>query len=235
MATDTKLTYVLKLFVRNRSYLSDGATHASAIISAFSAFVAPWNNPRNSSLNVAAHYDVCNEMFESFLSRDMTYSCAIWSPGPLALKETLETAQLRKIHHVIRAAKIQSSDHVLEIGTGWGKFAIETVRTTNCSVTSVTLSKDQKTTAEQRIAAAGFSDRIKVILCDYRRLPTPEVLYDKVVSIEMVEHVGQQYLETYFGTVDRLLKPEGGIAVFQSTTIPESVSYCDVLVVAKVC
>ena len=174
-------------------------------------------------------------MFESFLSLDMTYSCAIWSRGPPDLTETLETAQLRKIHHVIRAAQLQSSDHVLEIGTGWGKFAIEAVRMTNCSVTSVTLSKDQKTTAEQRIAAAGFSDRIKVLLCDYRTLPTPEVLYDKFVSIEMVEHVGPQYLETYFGTVDRLLRPNGGIAVFQSTTMPESVSYYNTLVVARVC
>ena len=235
METGNLLTYAPKLFIRNRSYLADGATYASVLISAFSAFVAPWNNPRNSSLNVAAHYDVCNEMFESFLSPDMTYSCAIWSQGPHDLKETLETAQLRKIHHVIRAAKIQSSDHVLEIGTGWGKFAIEAVRSINCSVTSVTLSKDQKTTAEQRIAAAGFSDRIKVILCDYRTLSRPEVPYDKVVSIEMVEHVGSQYLETYFGTVDRLLKPEGGVAVFQSTTKPESVSYRNVFVVAKVC
>ena len=224
MVTDDQLTSVPKLFIRNRSYLSDGATNASAIFSAFSALLSPLNDPRNSSLNVAAHYDVCNEMFESFLSPDMTYSCAMWSQDPPGLKETLETAQLRKIHHVIRAAKIQPSDHVLEIGTGWGKFAIEAVRTTNCSVTSVTLSKDQKTTAEQRIAAAGFSDRIKVLLCDYRKLPTPEVLFDKFVSIEMVEHVGPQYLETYFGTVDRLLKPDGGIAVFQSTTMPESVS-----------
>jgi len=172
---------------------------------------------------VAAHYDVCNEMFESFLSADMTYSCPIWESAAIDDGESLEIAQVRKLRHIIRAANIQSSDHVLEIGTGWGSFAIEAVRATNCSVTSVTLSKDQKATAEQRIAAEGFSSKITVLFRDYRELPVPNVLYDKIVSIEMVEHVGPQFLETYFGIVDSLLNAENGTAVFQSTTIPESI------------
>lgn len=163
-------------------------------------------------------------MFESFLSADMTYSCPIWSQNPIDEGESLESAQLRKLHHIIRTADIQPTDHVLEIGTGWGSFAIEAVRSTGCTVTSITLSKDQKMTAEERIDAEGLSDKIEVLLCDYRELPTPGTLYDKVVSIEMVEHVGPQYLETYFGVVDWLLKPDSGMAVFQSTTLPESVS-----------
>ena len=189
-----------------------------------SGWLHPVNNPSNACLNVAAHYDVCNEMFESFLSPDMTYSCPIWNKLSPDDDESLENAQLRKLHHIISAAKIQPTDHVLEIGTGWGSFAIEAVRTTGCTVTSMTLSKDQKATAEDRIAAEGFSDRIEVLLCDYRQIPVPNELYDKVVSIEMVEHVGPRYLETYFGAIDRLLKPDHGIAVFQSTTMPESVS-----------
>lgn len=168
-------------------------------------------------------------MFEAFLSPDMTYSCPIWTQTPPHADESLEDAQLQKIHHIISAADIQPTDHVLEIGTGWGRFAIEAVRTTGCTVTSVTLSKDQKGTAEARIAAEGFSGKIRILLCDYHEIPKPEGLYDKFISLEMIEHVGPQYLETYFGKVNQLLKPVGGIAVFQSTTMPESVSVCSVL------
>ena len=165
-------------------------------------------------------------MFESFLSPDMTYSCPIWNETSPDDGESLKNAQLRKLHHIISAANIQPTDHILEIGTGWGSFAIEAARTTGCTVTSVTLSKDQKATAEDRIAAEGFSDRINVLLCDYRQIPMPNELYDRIVSIEMIEHVGPRYLETYFGVIDRLLKPDHGIAVLQSTTMSESVSSC---------
>jgi cyclopropane-fatty-acyl-phospholipid synthase len=138
----------------------------------------------------------------------------------------LEQAQMRKLRRFITNAKIKQDDHVLEIGTGWGSFAILAVRETACRVTSLTLSIEQKALAEQRIEQAGFTDRIQVLLCDYRALPTPKDgnLYDKVVSIEMLEAVGKEYLDTYFQCVDRLLKPQGGIAVFQCITMPESVS-----------
>lgn len=177
----------------------------------------------NSQSNVAAHYDVCNKMFESFLSADITYSCPIWKSAAIDDGESLEIAQVRKSRHIIRAANIQSSNHVLEIGTGWGSFAIGAVRATNCSVTSINLSKDQKATAEQRIAAEGFSSKINLLFCDYRELPVPKVFYDKIVSIEMIEHVGPQFLETYFEIVDRLFNAENGTAVFQSSTIPDSI------------
>lgn len=164
-------------------------------------------------------------MFAAFLSEDMTYSCPIWSPVPQpgSQDETLEDAQERKLQYIITSAKIKSSDHVLEIGTGWGSFAISAVRKTGCRITSLTLSKEQKELAEKRIEAAGYTDRIKVLLCDYRALPAPAGrLYDKVVSIEMLEAVGREYLETYFQCVDRLLRPDGGIAVFQCITMPET-------------
>ena len=164
-------------------------------------------------------------MFAAFLSEDMTYSCPIWRPksDPKFVIETLEDAQTTKLQYFITQARIKYSDHVLEIGTGWGSFAMQAVRKTGCKVTSLTLSKEQKELAEKRIAAAGLSDRIKVLLCDYRALPTPKGgLYDKVVSIEMLEAVGREYLDTYFECVDRLVKPDGGIGVFQCITIPES-------------
>ena len=164
-------------------------------------------------------------MFAAFLSDDMTYSCPIWLPNsdPKSKDERLEDAQETKLQHFITYARIKPSDHVLEIGTGWGSFAIAAVRKTGCRITSLTLSKEQKELAEQRIADAGYTDNIEVLLCDYRALPTPrEGLYDKVVSIEMLEAVGREYLDTYFHCIDRLLKPGGGIAVFQCITMPET-------------
>ena len=164
-------------------------------------------------------------MFAAFLSEDMTYSCPIWAPlsDPKSASETLEQAQETKLQYFIDAAKIKSTDRVLEIGTGWGSFAIAAVRATGCRITSVTLSREQKELAEGRIAAAGFADNTEVLLCDYRALPMPkEGPYDKIVSIEMLEAVGREYLEIYFNCIHKLLKPEGGIGVFQCITIPEA-------------
>ena len=164
-------------------------------------------------------------MFAAFLSDDMTYSCPIWLPkgDPESALETLEEAQETKLQYFITQARIKGADHVLEIGTGWGSFAMAAVKKTGCRVTSLTLSKEQKELAEKRIAVAGYTDRIKVLLCDYRALPQPEEgFYDKVVSIEMLEAVGREYLDMYFECINRLLKPHGGIAVFQCITMPEN-------------
>ena len=162
-------------------------------------------------------------MFAAFLSPDMTYSCPVWrlQANDSSREETLEEAQMTKLHRFIYGARIKSTDHVLEIGTGWGSFAIEAVRKTGCRVTSLTLSKEQKALAEERIRAAGFADRIDVKLLDYRALPVPQQPYDKIVSIEMLEAVGEEFLGTYFSCVDRLLKKDGGIAMFQCITMPE--------------
>lgn len=161
-------------------------------------------------------------MFAAFLSDDMTYSCPIWKPKSSAAEkdETLEAAQMTKLNRFIDGAHIKPTDHVLEIGTGWGSFAIEAVRKTGCRVTSLTLSIEQKALAEKRIAAAGFTENIEVKLMDYRALPTPKVPYDKIISIEMLEAVGKEYLETYFSCIHRLLKKDG-TAVFQCITMPE--------------
>ena len=161
-------------------------------------------------------------MFAAFLSEDMTYSCPIWKPQSSAdeKEEALEEAQMTKLNRFIEGAHIKPTDRVLEIGTGWGSFAIEAVRKTGCRVTTLTLSIEQKALAEKRVAAAGFTDNIEVRLMDYRAIPTPKVPYDKVISIEMLEAVGREYLETYFSCIHRLLKKDG-IAVFQCITMPE--------------
>jgi cyclopropane-fatty-acyl-phospholipid synthase len=207
------------MFLVNRANLDDATTWASSIFSGInflmnSRFV---NSVSNAINNISAHYDISNDMFASFLSKDMTYSCAIFE----SKDESLETAQYRKLDRVIRQARLQPEDHVLEIGSGWGSFAIRAVQKTGCRVTTLTLSIEQKVLAEERIRASGLQDKISVVLCDYRK-HVPEKSYDKIVSIEMIEAVGKEFLETYFAKVDECLKKDGGIAVFQVITMPET-------------
>lgn len=202
--------------------MGNGETWISSLSSAISSVARSTNTLSNALLNISAHYDISNDMFAAFLSPDMTYSCAIWDKEPTldATTESLERAQYRKLHRFIDGAKIKSTDRVLEIGTGWGSFAIEAVRRTGCQVTSLTLSKEQKILAEERIEAVGYTDKIEVKLMDYRALEVAEP-FDKIVSIEMLEAVGKEYLATYFKAINRLLKPDGGIAMFQCITMPE--------------
>ncbi|KAG8527490.1 uncharacterized protein KY384_007642 [Bacidia gigantensis] len=210
---------------RKRKRLSNATTITSSFASSLTSLARGTNTMANARLNISAHYDISNAMFAAFLSEDMTYSCPIWAPesSPKSRTESLEDAQHRKLQYFITAAKIKSTDHVLEIGTGWGSFAIEAVKTTGCRVTSLTLSREQKELADNRIAAAGCTENVEVLLCDYRALPMPkEGPYDKVVSIEMLEAVGREYLKTYFNCIHKLLKPEGGIGVFQCITMPEA-------------
>lgn len=225
--TCSDLVAFFKLMILNRSSVSAG-TLTATLTSSLTGFLRATNTLSNAQLNIAAHYDISNAMFAAFLSPDMTYSCPIWLPksDPQSEEETLEEAQDRKLARFISNARLKSTDRVLEIGTGWGSLALKAARETGCSVTSLTLSKEQKQLAEDKIEAAGLSDKIKVLLCDYRKLEVPaEGRFDKVISIEMLEAVGREFLDTYFQCVDKLLKPEGGIAVFQCITIPEAV--CD--------
>ncbi|KAK8231367.1 Mycolic acid cyclopropane synthetase-domain-containing protein [Phyllosticta capitalensis] len=220
------LTAFFDLFIMNRAALSNGSTLTSSLAGTLAGLARRANTLQNSRLNIAAHYDISNEMFAAFLSPDMTYSCPIWLPlmEPASALETLEDAQMRKLDRFIDNAKLKSSDHVLEIGTGWGSLAIRAVARTGCRITSLTLSVEQKELAEDRIREAGLQDRIQVLLCDYRNCPLPDdrPAYDKLISIEMLEAVGPEFLVTYFKQVDRLLKKEGGIAVFQCITMPET-------------
>jgi cyclopropane-fatty-acyl-phospholipid synthase len=220
------LTAFFKLFIVNKAHLANGTTLSSNLAGRLSALIRRTNTLTNARLHISAHYDISNDMFAAFLSPDMTYSCPIWLPrsDPQSTQEKLEDAQERKLMRFINNARIKSTDHVLEIGTGWGSFAILAAQTTGCRVTSLTLSSEQKSLAEDRIREAGLSDKITVLLCDYRSLPVPpeSEKYDKVVSIEMLEAVGAEFLTTYFRCIDKLMKSEGGVAVFQCITMPES-------------
>ncbi|KIS70920.1 uncharacterized protein UMAG_11249 [Mycosarcoma maydis] len=229
---------VFDLFILNRASLSnlESISVASTLISSAQGLLNKrYANTKVGSLrNIGAHYDISNTMYKAFLSRDMTYSCAVFDTldadvsGPLLDRlnqqtRALEEAQQNKLRLIIKRANIRRGDRVLEIGTGWGSFAMEAVRMTGCTVDSVTLSVEQKALAEQRIAAAGMQANIKVHLMDYRDFPSSWTdRFDRVCSIEMLEAVGIEFLPTYFGCVDRVLKRQGGVAVFQCITMPES-------------
>ncbi len=165
------------------------------------------NTKKNSSKNIRDHYDLSNQFFSLLLDDSMTYSSGIFPQGG----ESLAEAQIAKLDAIIRKARIRSTDQVLEIGSGWGSFAIRAVQTTGCTVTTTTISPAQKELAEARIKAAGLSDKITVLLTDYRDL---EGSFDKVISIEMIEAVGHAFLDTYFGKIQDVLRPNG-IAVIQ--------------------
>ncbi|THV00553.1 cyclopropane-fatty-acyl-phospholipid synthase [Dendrothele bispora CBS 962.96] len=185
-------------------------------------------------LNAMASYDQSNELFKAFLSDEMMYSCALWSdaeggvrgdvePGMGPTPGDLEAAQRRKIHHVLRKARVRPGHRILEFGSGWGGLAIEAARTFGCEVDTLTLSIEQKKLAEERIKAAGLQDRIRVHLMDYREIPAEfEKAFDAFISIEMLEHVGSKHYHQYFKLVDFALKSRNATVVVSSSTFPES-------------
>lgn len=220
------LTAVFEFFIRNSSATNKPATAGLwpwLVGKPFRAMLSGSNDIKNAQMNAKAHYSQSNEMFSSFLSADMTYSAPIWLPksDPGSQTETLERAQLRKLEYALRQTRVQASDHVLEIGTGWGSFAIMAARTTGCRVTTVTPSDEQKQLAEERIRDAGMDGRVEVLKADYRELGGLGS-FDKIVSIEMIEHVGHDFLDIFFECMDRYLKVEGGIGYFQCITFPET-------------
>ena len=171
------------------------------------------NTRAGSRRNIAAHYDLGNPLFELFLDESMMYSSAIFADAD----ESLEVAQWRKLERICRKLDLKPGDHLVEIGTGWGGLAVHAASRFGCRVTTTTISKEQHALALERVAAAGLSDRVTVLLNDYRDLQGE---YDKLVSIEMVEAIGHQYLETYLAKCASLLKPDG-LALIQAITIED--------------
>ncbi|VFR37180.1 Cyclopropane-fatty-acyl-phospholipid synthase, plant type [plant metagenome] len=169
------------------------------------------NTRDGSRRNIAAHYDLGNALFERFLDPSMMYSAAVFD----AAHDTLALAQRNKLARICRKLELKPTDHLLEIGTGWGGMAIHAAQRHGCRVTTTTLSKEQYDTACARVAAAGLQDRVTVLLEDYRDLSGQ---YDKLVSIEMIEAVGHRYLPTYFHQCASLLKPDG-LMLLQAITI----------------
>ncbi|MFE9580716.1 class I SAM-dependent methyltransferase [Nocardia sp. NPDC006044] len=174
------------------------------------------NSETNSRSNIARHYDLSNNLFELFLDETLTYSSALFpATAPPPRWADLAAAQQAKIDRILDRAGVGPGTRLLEIGTGWGELALRAAAR-GAQVRSVTLSTEQRALALNRIAAAGLSDRVSIDLLDYRQVRGE---FDAVVSVEMIEAVGYEYLETFFETIDRVLAP-GGRAVIQAITMP---------------
>lgn len=190
-------------------------------LTTFLGGIARWvwrNTPYVSHENVKAHYDLGNSFYELMLDRrTMAYTCAVYnSPN-----ESLEQAQLNKLRLVINKADLRPTDYVVELGCGWGGFALEAARSVGCKVMAVNLSGEQVKYARDRAAAEGLSDKVEFRQMDYR-LVEGEQKFDKVVSIGMMEHVGHYDLPTFFKTADRLLKPDGVLVIHMITFLDQS-------------
>ena len=169
------------------------------------------NSLTGSRRNIEAHYDLSNDLFAAFLDETMSYSSALFDESLPWADQALEEAQLRKVHAILDQARVGEATRVLEIGTGWGALAVEAARR-GAQVTTVTLSAEQAALAQERVDEAGLTDRVDIRIQDYREV---DGTYDAVVSVEMIEAVGEEYWPTYFSTLDERLAP-GGVAAVQA-------------------
>ncbi|QRV77324.1 cyclopropane-fatty-acyl-phospholipid synthase [Ceratobasidium sp. AG-Ba] len=266
------LVALFKIFLLNREELAGMQSSPISVLFNMSQRLTSirfLNTLSNSRSNISAHYDISNQMFQAFLSPDMSYSCAIFptldddvildgkhyklrekehvnsssgnnyssavtivpdshkSPRNSEARDELYEAQMIKMRYLIEKLKIPAhSDktvRVLEIGSGWGALAILLTETYPfIEVDSITLSSEQKSLAEERIRAAGVEARARIWLMDYRSIPESwSGIFDRVISIEMVEAVGLEFLSTYWGVVERCMKPREAVGVVQSSTMPE--------------
>ena len=204
------------IMLRNRSALEglDGLASLPATLIGAARHRMRRNSQGGSRRNIHAHYDLGNEFFRIFLDRDMSYSSAVYDTG----EETLDEAGAAKLDRLCRKLGLKAEDHLLDIGCGWGGLAVHAARRFGCRVTAITVSKEQHRFARERVADSGLGDRVEVLLMDYRRV---QGRFDKIVSVEMVEAVGHDYLERYFAACSRLLR-EGGLMALQAIVIRDS-------------
>lgn len=215
-STDDLVT-VIRILARNRDVLD--RMNQNAVVKASQLLLKTWYKSRKNSIdgsrkNIAEHYDLSNDFFKLFLDSTMMYSSAVFKEP----STTLEQASNDKKELICQKLQLKPMDHLVEIGSGWGGFAIYAAQNYGCKVTTITISQAQYDEAVERVAAAGLSHRVDVQLKDYRLL---EGEYDKLVSIEMIEAVGEQYLSTYFKKCYELLKPNG-LALIQAITIEDA-------------
>ncbi len=209
------LTALVQVFLRNRDVLDGLETGAVRLLEPVRAarHALNRNTRRGSKRNIVAHYDLGNALFEQFLDETMTYSCGIFERPESSMRE----ASIAKYDRICRKLGLTDRDHVIEIGTGWGGFAIHAASNYGCRVTTTTISGEQHRLAKERVVAAGVAERVTLLRQDYRDL---EGTYDKLVSIEMIEAVGHQYHRRYFERCAELLEPHG-LAAIQAITIQD--------------
>jgi cyclopropane-fatty-acyl-phospholipid synthase len=209
------LLALIRIFLANRHVMDDmdyGLSRLKAPLYKLGHWLSR-NTREGSRRNISAHYDIGNELFALFLDPAMMYSSAYYREASMNLDE----AAIAKLDLVCRKLDLGPDDHLLEIGTGWGGLAIHAASQYGCRVTTTTISREQHAWAASRIRDAGLDDRITLLLQDYRDLGGR---YDKLVSIEMIEAIGHQYLDTYFAKCASLLKPDGAM-LLQAITITD--------------
>ena len=210
-----ELVDVIRVLAANRDLLARMDEGAARLYGGLLRVVHRFhrNSIEGSRRNISAHYDLGNDFFASWLDARMQYSSALYRSA----SDSLDAAQENKLARICDRLALGPGDHLLEIGTGWGGLAEYAAHRTGCRVTTTTISREQFDFAKRRIAEAGLDDRVEVLLRDYRDL---EGRYDKLVSVEMIEAVGAEYLDTYLATVSDRLKPEG-LALIQAITIED--------------
>lgn len=208
-----ELETLVRILLQNRNVMDNMDTGAAVLLTPVRKLFHWFNrNTRaGSRRNIAAHYDLGNDFYSLWLDPEMMYSCAYY-PTP---ESDLDEAAVAKLDRICRKLDLQATDQVVEIGTGWGGFAIHAASNYGCHVTTTTISNEQYEYAKARISALGLGDRITLLKNDYRDL---EGRYDKLVSIEMIEAVGYEYLDTFFEKCSSLLKPDGEM-LLQAITI----------------
>jgi cyclopropane-fatty-acyl-phospholipid synthase len=209
----TDLVGLVRIMVRNRHVLEDLDGGLSRVAAPVRKILHAWNRntEEGSQRNIAAHYDLGNDFFKLFLDETLMYSCALFERPEMSLKE----ASIAKLDRICRLLELKPDDRVIEIGTGWGGFALHAATRYGCHVTTTTISENQYQLAADRIREAGMEDRITLLKQDYRKLVGQ---YDKLVSIEMIEAVGHHYFQTFFRKCAELLKPDG-LMLLQAITI----------------
>ena len=209
------LTQLLAILYRNQARSQNATTFVSTIRKLFHRFARTINGNTvdRSKRHIAAHYDLSNDFFELFLDPTMMYSAGYF----IDENATLHDASVAKLEQICDKLELKNGDSVLEIGTGWGGFALHALQNYDIELTTTTISAAQASKARQRFQDAAVSDRIQLLQNDYRNLTGQ---YDKMVSIEMIEAVGESYLETYFQKCGQLLKPAGKFAI-QAIVMPE--------------
>jgi len=214
-----QLTDLVRIIIRNEHVMN-------AIDGGFGRFMLPLhkvfhflhrNSLSGSRKNISAHYDLGNDMFELFLDPTMMYSSGIFSEDKNNEQITMEQASITKLDRICQKLQLTEDDHLLEIGTGWGGFAIHAAKNYNCHITTTTISQQQFDYARKKINEAGLEDNITLLCEDYRNLSGQ---FDKLVSIEMIEAVGHAYYKDYFNHCSNLLKPDG-MMLLQSITIAD--------------
>ncbi|MBJ89953.1 MAG: SAM-dependent methyltransferase [Woeseia sp.] len=209
------LTGMVQLLLRNRDILN-GMDGGRATLVSLLRRILHWTNRNTktgSRRNIAAHYDLGNEFFRLWLDETMMYSSAVFEHDDMTLKEASEA----KLDRICQKLELSEEDHVLEIGTGWGGFALHAAKNYGCRVTTTTISKKQYEYAQKEVEKSGMQNLIDLKLKDYRDL---DGCYDKIVSIEMIEAVGHQFMDTYFKKCSQLLRHDG-MMLLQAITIAD--------------